>query len=77
MKKIVYATQMFALMAMFPVVVILDLNRVTPASPQNDSPSNLIEKTMLKTRLLRTAEEKIAIGGFSIRLGNIVLKNTF
>ena len=59
---------MFALMAMFPVVVILDLNRVTPASPQNDSPSNLIEKTMLKTRLLRTAEEKIAIGGFSIRL---------
>ena len=49
MKKIVHATQMFALMAMFPVIVILDLNRGTPASSVVDSPSKVLDKTIKGT----------------------------
>ena len=67
MKKIVQATQMFALIALFPMIVILDLNRVTPASNEADLPLNVIEKTKNgSTCLPEATEEKMATGLFSI-----------
>ena len=77
MKKIVHATQMFALIAMFPVIVILDLNRTTPTSCENDSPLNVTQKKMVQTILQETAEEKALTGSFSIRLVTLVINKEF
>ena len=78
MKKIVHATQMFALMVMFPVIVILDLNRATPASSEIDSPSNVIKKTTKgTTRLPKNDEEKMVVGTFSSRVETLFIEKTF
>ena len=77
MKKIIYATQMFALIAMFPMIVILDLNRVTPPPAKTDLPSNSIETARVKNRLSGTPGDKMGIGAFSIRIETLVTKQSF
>jgi len=42
MKKLVFAIQMFGLLAMFPVVVFLEMNHATRRFPENTNPSNVV-----------------------------------
>ena len=66
MKKIVHATQMFALIAMFPVIVILELNHTTPTSSKIDSPSKVLEKTIKGTTgLPKNSDAKIVADAFN------------
>ena len=78
MKKIVHATQMFALIAMFPVIVILELNHTTPTSSEIDSPSNLIEKkTNGATSLPKNDEKKMAASAFRTSVESLFQEKTF
>ena len=66
MKKIVHATQMFALIAMFPVIVILELNHTTPTSSEIDSPSKFLEKTIKGTTgAPKNSDAKIVADAFN------------
>jgi hypothetical protein len=51
MKKLVFAFQVFGLLAMFPIVVILEMNHVTGTAPKNNFNSRVILKTE-KTKIL-------------------------
>jgi hypothetical protein len=45
MKKVIFGIQMFVLMAMFPVYLVVELNKKTGSVPVNNAPSELIERT--------------------------------
>ncbi|MES1181565.1 MAG: hypothetical protein ABUL44_02095, partial [Flavobacterium sp.] len=45
MKKVVFAIQMFVLIAMFPVYLVVELNQKTGSMTVNNAPSEFIEKT--------------------------------
>lgn len=44
MKKLVIAIQIIALMAMFPALLVVELNHSTKRLPANNPPSEIIEK---------------------------------
>ena len=44
MKKLVFATQVFGLIAMFPIVVILELNHGKRNTTESNSTSTVIQK---------------------------------
>ena len=45
MKKLVFTIQMIALVAMFPVYLVVELNQKTVSAPVKNAPSEFIEKT--------------------------------
>jgi hypothetical protein len=44
MKKLLFATEVFGLIVMFPIVLILQLNHAAVVSNENNSPSNVMKK---------------------------------
>lgn len=48
MKKLVFTIQVFCLMVMFPVYIIVELNRGTGKATINNSSSDCIEKMVKK-----------------------------
>lgn len=49
MRKLVFATQVLGIIAMFPVVVILEMNHTKAGASEIDSTSSLKKKTELKS----------------------------
>jgi len=43
MKKLVFAAQVFGLLAMFPIVVFLEMNHATGRLPENINPSDVMK----------------------------------
>ena len=48
MKKLVFATQVFGLIAMFPAVVILEINHTKAGAFESESTSGFKQKTEMK-----------------------------
>jgi len=48
MKKLVFAAQVFGLLAMFPIVVFLEMNHATGRLPENVNPSDVMKITKKK-----------------------------
>lgn len=48
MKKLVFATQVFGIIAMFPVVVILEMNHTKAGASGSDSASSFKQKTEMR-----------------------------
>ncbi len=46
MKKIVFATQVVGLIAMFPILVMLEMNHPAGTAPANNVPSPVVKKTV-------------------------------
>ena len=53
MKKIVFAVQVISLIAMFPIVVVLEMNHSTGRLPEENSPSGMPKK--VETTITRSA----------------------
>lgn len=56
MKKLAFVTQVVGLIAMFPVVVILEMNHTKARASESDSTSGFKEKTEMKS--IRLPEKK-------------------
>jgi hypothetical protein len=78
MKKIVFAVQVFGLIAMFPIIVVLEMNHIPGSSPENNYPPGVLKKTeKTSTRLPERAKDKMANEVFSIRIETFLLKKSF
>jgi hypothetical protein len=78
MKKIVFAVQVFGLIAMFPIVVILEMNHTAGGSSESNSPSSRIQTTeKTSIRLPENAKEEMENDEFSITLEPFLLKKSF
>lgn len=78
MKKIVFAAEVFGLIAMLPIVMILQLNHIAGVSNETNSPSSVMkkkEKTII--HLSEKLKDKIANKSFSITQETIFLTRTF
>ena len=70
MKKTVFAAQVFGLIAMLPIVVVLEMNHV---SAQKNMPSDSANKIENKAISL-PEKDKLSDGPFSITLETFLLK---
>ena len=78
MKKTVFAAQVFALIAMLPIVVILEMNHVSGGSSENNAPSGSIKKTEnTMIGLPEKAKDKRVSETFSITLETFLLKTAY
>jgi hypothetical protein len=78
MKKIVFAAEVFSLIAMLPIVMILQLNHAAGVSNETNSPSGVMkkkEKTSID--LSEKLKDKIVNKPFSITQETIFLTRTF
>jgi hypothetical protein len=75
MKKTVFAAQVFALIAMLPIVVILEMNHVPP---QRNMPSGSVNKTINTfTGLPEKTTDKLPGETFSVSLETFLLKTAW
>ena len=69
MKKTMFAAKVFALIAMLPIVVILEFNHGAGDPSKNNSPSGVIDKTEKSIiRLPEKTEDKLSDKALSVRL---------
>jgi hypothetical protein len=67
MKKIVFAAEVFGLIAMFPIVMILQLNHTAGVSNENNSPSSVMKKKeKTSIHLSEKLKDKMANESFGI-----------
>lgn len=78
MKKLVFAAQVFGLIAMLPIVVILEMNHVTSGASQINVPSDVIMQTEKSiVDLPGKAKDKWVNEPFSTTLEMLLLKTTY
>lgn len=69
MKKIVFAAQVVGLIAMFPILVMLEMNHPAGTSPANNAPSHFIKKVEeTSTRFPEKVKDQVINEGFPVML---------
>lgn len=78
MKKLVFATQVFGLIAIFPIVVILEMNHKTGGSSKTNSSSPAVPDTEKTSILLQKKQnDKIVNETFIVTPEMFLLKKDF
>lgn len=78
MNKIIFAAQVFGLIAMFPVVVILEINHVTGSSCKSNPTPCINKQTEIKGfRLQEKEKDKMEKEVFPVSLETVLLFKNF
>ncbi|MEP7110463.1 MAG: hypothetical protein ABI760_20885 [Ferruginibacter sp.] len=77
MKKIVFAIQVFSLLAMFPVIVILEMNHATRGLHENNPSPGVTEQVKSKSIDLFKSSSKKNEDGLFMPAGTILLREAF
>ena len=78
MKKLVFAAQVFGFMAMFPIVVFLEMNHAAGGSSESNSTSSVIQNTeTISICLPEKVKDKMVNETFSITLKTLLLNKVF
>ncbi len=78
MKNILFAAQVFGIIAMFPIVVILEINHTKPGSSKTNIPSGIMQHT-IKASIAFTEKikDKEVIETYPLMLETFLLKKVF
>ena len=78
MKKIVFAAQVLGLIAMFPILVMLEMNHATGISHKNNAPCSVIEKAgETSVQLHEKAKDQMVNEVFPVGLQAVYLIKSF
>ena len=78
MKKLVFAAQVFGLIAIFPIVVILEINHGARSSSESNSTSSVVQKPEKTSICLpEKGKDKMVNEAFLITLKILLLNKAF
>ena len=78
MKKLVFAAQVFSLIAMFPIVAVLEMNHVKGGSSQSNSTFSVVQKAGKTSICLpEKGKDKMVNEAFLLMLKTLFLNKVF